>query len=280
MAEIHKSSTAVKTAIYAVMILFTVMAVYPLLWLFIMSFKTTQEYITTSKLALPKIWFAGNYPYTWKMGKFGILMFNSVIYTAVTVLAVIFLGFMAAFAFAKIRSRATPFLHGMFIIGILLTLQSIMVPLFLMVSAAGLYNTRLGVLIPYIGLGLPMGVYLGTEFIKAIPDALIESAKIDGAKYLRIFWSIIFPMTSPAAITLGILTFTGTWNEFMLINILTSDDAIKSIPVGIGRFSGALASDYGKQFAALVIGMIPMLIFYFVFRRQITKGVAAGAVKG
>jgi raffinose/stachyose/melibiose transport system permease protein len=136
------------------------------------------------------------------------------------------------------------------------------------------------VLIPYIGLGLPMGVYLGTEFIKGIPNALIESARIDGAKYLRIFTSIIFPMTAPAAITLGILTFTGTWNEFMLINILTSDDAIKSIPVGIGRFSGALASDYGKQFSALVIGMIPMLIFYLVFRKQITKGVAAGAVKG
>jgi raffinose/stachyose/melibiose transport system permease protein len=280
MAEIHNGSPAAKTAIYAVMILFTAAAVYPLLWLVVMSFKTTQEYITTSKLALPKLWFTGNYPYTWKMGKFGILMINSVIYTAVTVLTVVFLGFMAAFAFAKIRSRATPFLHGMFIIGILLTLQSIMVPLFLMVNAVGLYNTRLGVLIPYIGLGLPMGVYLGTEFIKAIPDALIESAKIDGAKYLRIFWSIIFPMTAPVAITLGILTFTGTWNEFMLINILTSDDAIKSIPVGIGRFSGALASDYGKQFAALVIGMIPMLLFYFIFRRQITKGVAAGAVKG
>jgi raffinose/stachyose/melibiose transport system permease protein len=280
MAEIRNGSPAAKIAIYIVMILFTVMAVYPLLWLAVMSFKTTQEYITTSKLALPKLWFTGNYPYTWKMGKFGILMINSVIYTAVTVLAVVFLGFMAAFAFAKIRSRATPFLHGMFIIGILLTLQSIMVPLFLMVNAVGLYNTRLGVLIPYIGLGLPMGVYLGTEFIKGIPDALIESAKIDGAKYLRIFWSIIFPMTAPAAVTLGILTFTGTWNEFMLINILTSDDAIKSIPVGIGRFSGALASDYGKQFAALVIGMIPMLLFYVIFRRQITKGVAAGAVKG
>jgi raffinose/stachyose/melibiose transport system permease protein len=280
MAEIHRSSPAAKIAVYTIMILFTVMAVYPLLWLVVMSFKTTQEYITTSKLAFPRFWFTGNYPYTWQMGKFGILMFNSIIYTAATVISVIVLGLMAAFAFAKIQNRATPFLHGMFIIGILLTLQSIMVPLFLMINAVGLYNTRLGVLIPYIGLGLPMGVYLGTEFIKAIPGALIESARIDGAKYLRIFLSIVFPMTAPVAITLGILTFTGTWNEFMLINILTSDDAIKSIPVGIGRFSGTLASDYGKQFSALVIGMIPMLLFYFIFRKQITKGVAAGAVKG
>jgi raffinose/stachyose/melibiose transport system permease protein len=125
-----------------------------------------------------------------------------------------------------------------------------------------------------------MAVYLSTEYIKSIPDALIESARMDGAKFLRIFASIIFPMTMPVAMTVGLLTFTGTWNEFMLINILASSDTIKSIPVGINRFSGALASDYGKQFSALTIGLLPMLIFYLVFRKQITRGAAAGAVKG
>jgi raffinose/stachyose/melibiose transport system permease protein len=280
MADIRKNSSAAKIVIYVIMAIFTVMAIYPLCWLIIQSFKTTQEYLTSSKLALPKVWFTGNYPYAWITGKFGILFINSVIYTAVTVISVVVLGFMAGFAFAKIRNRLTPILHGIFIIGILLTLQSIMVPLFLMVNAVGLYDTRLGVLIPYIGLGLPMGVYLGTEFIKSVPDALIESARIDGARYLRIFSSIIFPMTAPVAMTVGIITFTGTWNEFMLINILSSSDSVKSIPVGIGRFSGALASDYGKQFSALVIGMVPMVLFYLVFRKQITKGVAVGAVKG
>ena len=280
MADVQKGPVAAKIAIYLVMFIFTLLAIYPLLWLVIQSFKTTQEYLTSSKLAMPKRWFTGNYSYAWQMGKFGILLLNSVFYTAVTVISVVVLGFMAGFAFAKIKSKATPILHGIFIIGILLTLQSIMVPLFLMVNAVGLYNTRLGILIPYIGIGLPMGVYLGTEFIRSIPEALIESARIDGAKYLRIFASIIFPMSAPVAMTVGILTFTGTWNEFMLINILTSSDAIKSIPVGINRFSGALASDYGKQFSALVIGMIPMVTFYLIFRKQITKGVAAGAVKG
>jgi raffinose/stachyose/melibiose transport system permease protein len=278
--DIRRSSPLAKVIMYVVMGIFTVLAIYPLLWLIIQSFKTTQEYMTTSKMAFPRIWFTGNYPYSWKIGKFGILLFNSVFYTVITVVTVVIFGFMAGFAFAKIKSRATRVLHGTFIIGILLTLQSIMVPLFLMVNAVGLYNTRLGVLIPYIGLGLPMGVYLGTEFIKSIPDALIESGRLDGASYIRIFRSIIFPMTAPVAMTVAILTFTGTWNEFMLINILTSNDNIKSIPVGIARFSGALASDYGKQFSAMVIGMIPMVAFYLIFRKQITKGVAAGAVKG
>jgi raffinose/stachyose/melibiose transport system permease protein len=187
---------------------------------------------------------------------------------------------MAGFAFAKLPSKITPILHGSFIIGILITLQCIMVPLFLLIRAVGLYNTRLGVLIPYIGIGLPLAVYLATEYIKGIPNEVIESARIDGAMYLRIFSHIILPMAAPVATTVAILTVTGTWNEFMLINILVSSDGLKSLPVGINMFSGSLATDYGKQFAALVIGMTPMIVFYVIFRKQITKGVSAGAVKG
>jgi raffinose/stachyose/melibiose transport system permease protein len=149
-----------------------------------------------------------------------------------------------------------------------------------MINAVGLYNTRLGVLIPYIGIGLPFGIYLSTEYIKSIPDSVIESARLDGAKYLHIFRSIVMPIAAPVAATVAILSTTGTWNEFMLINILVSKNELKSLPVGINMFSGALASDYGKQFSALVIGMIPMVVFYVIFRKQITKGVSVGAVKG
>jgi len=283
MADVRgldKGTLVSKVIIYVIMAVFTVLAIYPIIWLVIQSFKTTQDYLLNSKLGLPQQWFFQNYLQSWKRGNFSMLISNSLIYTGVTVVSIIVFGFMAGFAFSKIPSKATPFLSGSFIIGILLTLQSIMVPLFLMVNAVGLYNTRIGILIPYIGIGLPMGVYLSTEYIRSIPDALVESARIDGAKYIRIFSSIIVPMAAPVAVTVAIMTVTGTWNEFMLVNILASSDKIKSIPVGIARFSGALASDYGKQFAALVIGLIPMLVFYVVFRKQITKGVAAGAVKG
>jgi raffinose/stachyose/melibiose transport system permease protein len=283
MSEI-KIKTDVKAKIgliltYVLLIAFTFLAIYPLLWLLSNSFKTTTEF-QLNKLGLPNNIVLINYADAWVRGKFGVLIMNSFIYTGLTTVFVVLFSFMAGFAFAKIPHRATKFLSGSFIIGLLLTLQSIMVPLFLMVNWVGLYNTRLGVLLPYIGIGMPLGVYLGTEYIKSIPDALIESARLDGAKYGRIFFSIILPMAKPAAITLAILTVTGTWNEFMLINILTSNDSIKSLPVGIQAFAGALSSDYGKQFAALVIGLIPMLAFYMVFRKEITKGVSAGAVKG
>lgn len=272
-------SVPMRVALYVVLLTFTVMTLYPIGWLVMSSFKTTQEF-QLNRLGLPSGLHIDNYVQAWRIGEFNQLLLNSVIYTAATTLAIVLFSLSAGFAFAKLRSKATPFLHGSFVVGILLTLQSIMIPLFLMSVAGGLYNTRLGVLIPYIGIGMPLGVYLCTEYIKGIPDSVIDSAKIDGASYLKIFTAIIIPMAKPVATTLAILNVTGIWNEFMLINILVSKNSLKSMPVGIMKFSSALSSDYGKQFAALVIGMLPMLIFYVIFRNKIAEGVSAGAVKG
>ena len=280
MADIKKTGGFYLTIMYAIVIFFTVLAVYPIFWLIIQSFKTTQDYILISKLAFPTKWFYKNYPLTWQTGKFTTLTFNSIFYTSITIITIIIISFMSAFAFAKIPSKATSVLYGSFIVGLLITIQCIMIPLFLMVNTFGLYDSRLGVILTYVGTGLPMPVYLATAYIKSIPDEVIESARIDGAKYLSIFRKIILPMAAPVAATVAILGVTGTWNEFMLINILVSRSELKSLPVGIQAFSGTLSSDYGKQFAALVIGMSPMVIFYIIFRNQITKGVSAGAVKG
>lgn len=264
---------------YTILIIFALLAILPILWLIMSSFKTSQEY-QLDRLGFPKQFFWQNYRDAWVRGHFGTYIINSVIYTAVTVIAVLVLGMMSGFAFAKIKMKCTKILYGSYIIGILMTLQSIMIPLFIVINQVGLYDTKLGVLIPYIGIGLPMGVYLCTEYIRSIPDALVESARIDGASYFKIFFSIVVPMAKPVATTLAILNISGTWNEFMLINMLTSSSSNKSLPVGIHSFAGSLSTDYGKLFASLVIGLLPMLIFYLVFRKEITKGVAAGAVKG
>lgn len=259
--------------------LFTVLSILPLIWLALSSFKTTQEF-QFNRLGLPINWFFKNYSLAWKIAGMGKLIFNSVFYTSISTIAVVFLSLAAAFAFAKIKSKATPFLYGSFVIGILLTIQSIMVPLFLMANTLNLLDTRLGVLIPYVGFGLPIGVYLCTEYVKSIHDSIVESARIDGAGYFKIFGAIIIPMAKPVVSTLAILNVLAVWNEFMLINILVSTDEMKSLPVGIMKFSSALSSDYGKQFAALVIGLLPLLLFYLVFRNKITEGVSAGAIKG
>jgi len=324
-SDIRKTNKFALVFMYFIVILFTVLAAYPIFWVAMSSLKTTQEFMRSgeyyavtdnenttryyvvrrdvqgniinlnnlpgfdagegkivnfTKLSLPKKVHFENYPSSWKDANFIILIFNSVFYTSITVVSIIILSFMAGFAFAKLPMKITPILHGSFIIGILITLQCIMVPLFLLIRTVGLYDTRLGVLIPYIGIGLPLGVYLATVYIKGIHNEIIESARMDGAKYLHIFWKIILPMAAPVATTVAILTTTGTWNEFMLINVLVAESNLKSVPLGMTMFSGPLATDYGKQFAALVTGMVPMIFFYILFRKQITKGVSAGAVKG
>jgi raffinose/stachyose/melibiose transport system permease protein len=284
---------------YLVMGTFAFMTTYPILWLILNSFKPTPEY-RVNRLGLPRTWTLANYVGAWKIGEFNKLIGNSFIYTAGATIGIILVASLAGFAFAKIKSKATAPIYGSFIIGILLSIQSLMVPIFLEVSQLDriigdmlrflgiigtqninlFYNSRLGVLLIYIGSGLPIAIYLSTEYIKGIPDSLIEVARLDGAGYFEIFRRVILPMAVPIATTVSILNITNIWNEFALINILVSKTELKSMPLGIYRFSGTMASDYGKQFAALVIGMAPMLIFYIIFRKRITKGVFAGAVKG
>lgn len=292
-------ATAGRALAYFVLALFSFITVYPIAWLLLNSFKSTNEF-QMNMLGLPRVWTVDNYAGAWTIGEFDKLIGNSIIYTAGSTLGLILLALLSGFAFSKIRSKATLPIYSSYILGILLTIQSLMVPLFLEVTTLdrilgdffrllGLFrgedfrlfhNTRFGVLLIYIGSALPVGIYLATGYIRGIPDAIIEAAEVDGAGYFRIFGSIITHMSNPIAMTLAILNIPTFWNEFALINILVSDANLKSLPLGIYRFSGALSSDYGKQFAALVIGMAPMLIFYIAFRKQITRGVAAGALKG
>ena len=264
------------------------------------SFKSTPEY-RLNKLSLPTKLAWVEYSGAWEIGEFSKLIGNSFIYTLGATIGIIFFSILAGFAFAKIKSKATPLIYGTFVMGILLSIQSLMVPLFIEVSQFDkllgalfqalhviasaddfhlFYNSRFGVLLIYIGSGLPIALYLSTEYIKSIPNALVEAARIDGAGFFRIFRGIIIPMCVPIATTVAILNITGLWNEFALINILVSKTSLKSLPLGVYRFTGTMMADYGKQFAALVIGMAPMLVFYIIFRKQITKGVSAGAAKG
>ena len=274
-------SVVSRIIIYAIMILFTVLTVYPVLWVFIQSFRTNVDFMSNSRLALPEVWYPGHYSVVWNIWNFPTFFLNSVIYTLATVAGVVLLSNMAGFAFAKIEFKMTKWLLGLFIIGLLLTLQSILVPLFLMVTNLGLINNRLGVIVPYIALGLPIAVYLNTDFIKqGIPNELLESAKIDGATLLKIYWKVILPMSSPVSITIAIITFVATWNEFVLMNILTTRDANRSIPALVGRFAGSLGTNWGVLFSILSLSLLPILGFYFIFRNKITQGVSAGALKG
>jgi raffinose/stachyose/melibiose transport system permease protein len=267
-----------KLVAYVVMVLFTALTLLPLVWLVYSSFKSNGEIIRNS-LALPKAWITTNYPQAWKRGHLGIYFLNSVLYTGVATTLTVLLSVMTGYAFAKLKFRVTGIFYAFFAMGLLISVQAVLVPLYFVWTKVGLYNTRLGLIIPYIAFGLPLGIYLATSFIKGIPDALTEVALIDGASYLTIFGRIILPICNPVVTTIAILTFLGNWNEFVFALMLLSKDSLRSLSVGINSFAGILNTNYGLQFAALVIGLVPMIAFYLFFHRQLMAGFAEGALK-
>lgn len=265
---------------YAVLVGWALVTILPLLWMALSSLKGNMEFLVNT-FGLPKKWNLANYEKAWNVGSLGQLFFNSVVYVTVSTGLIILFSMMAGYAFAKMRFlRTSKALYTFIGLGILISMQAILIPLYLQMSQLGLLNTRWGLIIVYVALGLPMSTYMATEYIRGIPNAVIESAYMDGASNARMFLSIVLPMTRPVMVVLVIINVLAYWNEFMMAFVLTNTTALYSLPVGIFSFSSSTSVQYGLQFAALTISIVPVLVVYFGFHKQITRGVIAGAVKG
>lgn len=205
---------------------------------------------------------------------------NSLIYASVSTFLVILLGSMVAYAISKMQfKKISNVVIMLFGLGYLISIPSLIIPLFLMLSKVGLVDTHVGLILVYTATGLPLSVLLTTQFMHGLPNSLVESAYIDGASVFRTYWSIILPMTTPVIITISILSALGVWNEFLLVLVLASSEFTKSLPVGVYSFSSLTGTQLGWQLAALVIATLPAMTVYFIFSQSLTKGVVAGAVK-
>ena len=267
-----------QVAAYIFMAIFTLLTVGPLIWLTYSSFKPHPD-IVRNMFALPTSFFVDNYRRAWELGNLGTLILNSVFYASIATAVTVYLALGAGYGFAKFGFRISSVFYAFFIMGLLVTAHSVLVPLFVMETRLGIDDTRLGVLIPYVGFGLPFMIYLATSDIRGIPDSMEEAAIIDGASYLKVFWMTMRPLSAPVVATMLIFAFLSNWNEFVFVFVLTSRQEIRSLPVGVNAFVGGLSRDFGLLFAALVIATIPMIIFYVLFREQLARGFAAGAVK-
>jgi raffinose/stachyose/melibiose transport system permease protein len=231
------------------------------------------------KISWDTIWF--NFTSAFIRGGLGVKFLNSVLYASVGTFFIVFFGLMIGFALSKMKfKKLSLFIGGLIGLGYLLSINSVIIPLFLMLSSVKLTDTHVGIILVYTAFGLPMAVMLSTQFLGGLPDSLIESAHIDGASTFRTFVSIIVPMSVPVAVTVGIINALGIWNEFLLVLVLASSESTKSLPVGVFSFSSLTSTQYGWQIAALVIAILPAMIIYFIFNKQISKGVVAGAIKG
>ncbi|MBN1649424.1 MAG: carbohydrate ABC transporter permease [Spirochaetales bacterium] len=231
-----------------------------------------------AKIGWRTVWH--NFVKSWETGKLGLGFLNSTIYAVCSTFFIILFGLMISFAISKLKFKfLSKIVLAVIGLGYLISLQAVIIPLFLMLRSIRLVDTHLGIIIVYVAFGLPIAVLLASQFMNGLPDSLIESAHMDGATPMRAFLSIMVPMCVPVIITISIISALGIWNEFMLVLVISSSDKTKSLPVGVFSFSSLTGTQFGWQLAALVLATVPILVVYTIFQKQLAEGVVGGAIK-
>lgn len=256
-----------------------IISVMPIVWVFISSFKSNAQ-ILESAFSLPETLNWHNYINAFKIAPLTTFYINSVIIaifaTAVNLLAI----GMAAYVFARFEFKSKNIILLVFSISLLIPNTSVLYPLYITMNRLGLYDKLPGLILVYIGFGLPVTLYILKSYFMTIPKEIEESATLDGAGFLRTFVQIILPIAKPGFGTAGVMQFLLCWNEFQFALVLTSGNKSRTLPVAFSYFNTQFASNYGAMFAATMIIVIPSIIIYVILQEQVVSGLAAGAVKG
>jgi raffinose/stachyose/melibiose transport system permease protein len=266
--------------LFIILAIYAVIQVFPIFWLLLFSFKTNEEIFAGNVLGFPHVWRFSNYVTALTSGNVAVYFFNSVIITVVTIVISSVLLSTAAYAIVRMHWK----LHNLFLtyilLGLMVPIHATLLPLFIILKQAHLYNTYLALIIPYVVFALPMGIFIMTGFINNIPKEIEESACIDGCGIYRIFGHIVLPLLTPAVSTVAIFTFLSAWNELMFANTFISSEKLKTLTVGIMSLSGQHSTEWGPIGAGLVIATVPTLIIYVLLSDQVQKSLIVGAVKG
>ena len=275
----RKKASGIKILIYVFLILICITYIFPLLWVFNVSFKTNKE-IFTAPFALPQNITFDNYTFAWTAGRLGIATLNSFIVCVVALVLSMIIGSMAAFGIARMRWKGAKLAMTYFLTGMMIPVHCVLIPLFTRFADLGLSNTLTGIIIPYLTFSLPITIFIMTGFFKGLPNELIECACMEGANIFQIFFKICLPLGRTGLFVTGLMTFIGNWNELLVAMVFISDEAKKTLPVALSKFVGPHATNYSQMFAAIVIAIIPTIVVYCAFSNKIVDGLTAGAVKG
>jgi raffinose/stachyose/melibiose transport system permease protein len=261
--------------------LLLVVVIYPLVWLFLGSVKSQADYLNGPAFSLPAHWMWGNYKAAWVTGDLGIYIRNSVTAVLPALALVIVLGSAAGFALQLMRWRLSRPTMLLFLAGIMVPTQMILLPLFTIYYQAGLTGTLWPLIITYTATGLPLTVFMLATYFRAVPHEVIEAAAIDGAGIFRIFFSVAFPMVRNAILTVALVQFFFMWNDLLIALTFTNSNSLRTVQVGLLNFTGEFGSiQYGPLFAAICITVFGTLILFLGLNQKVMKGLAGGAVKG
>lgn len=263
-----------------ILIGFSITCIYPLIWLFYSSFKTKQEF-NNNPIALPQEITLENFQFILGKGQRLLTwMKNSFFNTIISLFFILLIGFIVGYFIARVEFRGKKAVYTYFMFGILVPIHALMIPLYVLFAKLGITNQWFTLVLPYTAFGLPIVIFLVDSYVKSIPRDIEEAASIDGSSFLRTLFSIIFPMCVPILTTGGIIQFFSCWNEFSFALILVDDQNLMTIPVGMTLLKGQYTTDYPRMMCSMFIAILPAALIYFIFSKQIIKGMVAGAVKG
>ena len=265
-------------ALYAALGAGALVALGPMLWMLSASFMPAGEANAYPPRLLPSTPTLGHYATLFTRLDLGRNLVNSAAIAATVTILSLFINSLAGYALAKLRFRYRDRLFRVLSAGLLLPVQISMLPLFLLFKELGLINSYWGVIVP--SLASIFGIFLIRQYTLALPDDLLDAARIDGAGELRIYWSVALPVIRPILATIAIWTFLNTWNDFMWPLIVLSDEAKYTLPVALANLSGEHVQDTELMMAGAVVTVIPVMLVFLLLQRYYIQGVMAGSVKG
>ena len=277
--EIKRDGIKFKILMWIILLFFLFYTLVPMVWLLIASLKTNVE-LVTSPFSIPKHPQWGNYVNAFKVSGIGRLFLNSIIVSLAATTLNVLVACMASYPLSRFKFKGREIIFTMFVVGILVPINSLMVPYFKLITKLHLYDSLFALILTYSAIGLPVSVFIIRGFMSTIPVELEEAGIIDGCTFYQRFFKIIFPMTKTGIATAATFQFLLCWNEFLYAMLLTSSEKNRTIQLGIRYFSNQFTTDYVSMYAAIVISIIPSIVGYMIFQDKIVAGLTSGAVKG
>ncbi len=264
---------------YTMLMLVTGIVVIPLIATVLGGFKSLGE-LRVDPFGWPNDW---RWEFYWEIltgPRLWELLWNSLVIAFFTVFLTLATAAMAAFVLAHIRFFGSRFLMGYFLIGLMFPAATAIIPLFIKVRDLGLLDTYWGVILPQVAFALGFSILLLRSFFRQLPHELFEAAFVDGCGYIRFFWHITLPLSTPILATVGIFALVQSWNNFLLPLVMLNSDGLFPWPLGIMQFRGEFSADWNRVLAFITLTISPAIVFFLAAQRYIVAGLTGGAVKG
>lgn len=270
-----------RTLLTVTVALIVIVQIYPLAWLLLTSFRTASDFAGGNPFSFPTEFTLENYGRAFSTGNLWLNIVNSLIVTLGSSALIVITGMMAAFALQVLGFRFSGAVRALFLLGIIVPVQIALVPLFIDYSQVGLLDTHLSMIIPLAAFALPMSVYLFSSFYEYIPRETYEAASLDGAGPYRIFLTITSPLSVNTIVTVVLVNSIFIWNDFIFANTFVLSDGLKTIPLGLQNYIGAMGNtDWTATFAAVCVTVTPLLLVFLVLNKAMIQGLESGATKG